>query len=91
MWKASTKSVVDWLTSFCAQLGILEEISTDSGPEFTCDMIAELMKDFGIHHRKSSAYRSHLNLCAEFGVEDMRTRMWTVMAALIIAELLQHC
>ena len=72
VWKASTKSAVDWLNSFCVLYGIPEEISTDGGPEFTNGTMAELMKDFGNRHRKSSAYHPHLNLHAELDVKDVK-------------------
>ena len=72
VWKASKKSVVEWLTSFCARFGIPEEISSDGGPEFTSGAMQELMKDFGINHRKSSAYHPHSNLRAELGVKDVK-------------------
>ena len=34
--------------------------------------MAELLQDFGIHHRVSSAYHPHSNLRAELGVKDVK-------------------
>ena len=59
VWKASNRSAADWLMSFCATFGVPEEISTDGGPEFTSGVMADLMADFGIRHRVSSAYHPH--------------------------------
>ena len=54
------------------QFGIPEEISTDGKPDFTSGAMAELLQDFGIHHRVSSAYHPHSNLQAELGVKDVK-------------------
>ena len=71
VWKAKTQSVAEWLTSFCMQFGIPEEVSTDGGPEFTSGEMAELLQDFGIRHRVSSVYHPHSNLRAELGVKRL--------------------
>ena len=70
--KAKTQSITEWLTSFCMQFGIPEELSTDGGPEFTSGEMTALLKDFGIRHRVSSAYHPHSNLRAELGVKDVK-------------------
>ena len=72
IWKASKKSAVEWLTSFCAMFGIPEELCSDGGPEFTSNAMQELMKDFGIRHRKRLAYHPHSNLRAELSVKDVK-------------------
>ena len=72
VWKAKTQSAAEWLNSFCMQFGIPEEVSTDGGPEFTSGEMAELLKDYGIRHRVSSAYHPHSNLRAELGVKDVK-------------------
>ena len=54
------------------QFGIPKEVSTDSGLEFTSGAMAELLQDFGIHHRVSLAYHPHSNLQAELGVKDVK-------------------
>ena len=71
IWKVKTQSAAEWLTSFCMQFGIPEEVSTDGGLEFTSGAMAELLQDFGICHRVSSAYHPHSNLWAELGVKDV--------------------
>ena len=58
------------------QFGIPEEVSTNGGPEFTSGAMAELLKDFGICHRVSSAYHPHSNLWAELGVKDVKRLLW---------------
>ena len=72
VWKATTRSAAEWLTSFCMQFGIPEEVSTDGGPEFTSGAMAALLQDFGIRHMVSSAYHPHSNLRAELGVKDVK-------------------
>ena len=72
MWKATTQSAAEWLTSFCMQFGIPEEVSTNGGQEFTSGAMVVLLQDFGIRHRVSSAYHPHSNLRAELGVKDMK-------------------
>ena len=54
------------------QFGIPEEVSTDGSPEFTSGAMAELLQDFGIRHRVSSAYHPHSNLRAELGVKNVK-------------------
>ena len=72
IWKASNSSAVDWLTNFCSQFGVPEEISTDGGPEFTSGAMAGVMEEFGIKHRVSSAYHPHSNMRAELGVKAVK-------------------
>ena len=72
VWKASTASATEWLTSFCSMFGIPEELSTDGDTRFTSGAMVELLKDFGIKHRISSAYHPHSNTRAELGVKDVK-------------------
>jgi len=72
VWRAKSQSASEWLNDFCMRFGIPEEISTDGGPEFMSGTLAELMQDYGIRHRVSSAYHPHSNLRAELGVKDVK-------------------
>ena len=72
IWKVSDESATEWLTKFCTRFGIPEELSTDGGPEFTSNAMAELLKEFGIRHRVSSAYHPHSNMRAELAVKNIK-------------------
>ena len=72
VWKATEQTATQWLQSFCKEFGVPEEISTDGGPEFTSGLMADLLKDYGIKHRVSSAYNPHSNTRAEVAVRDIK-------------------
>ena len=52
--------------------GIPEEITTDSGPEFTATETRKFLKSWGTNHRLSSVAYPHANCRAEVGVKTMK-------------------
>ena len=52
--------------------GIPEVISMDGSSEFHSAEVQEVLNDFGIRHRVSSAYNPHSNSRAEIGVKSMK-------------------
>ena len=41
--------------------GVLKELVTDQGTQFTSNLISELMKQYNIRHRRSSPYHPQAN------------------------------
>ena len=72
VWLARDRTFSEWLIEFCTLFGIPEIISTDGGPEFHSNEVQEILNDFGIRHRVSSAYNPHSNSRAEIGVKSMK-------------------
>jgi hypothetical protein len=59
---ARDTKVADFLYSeIFTRFGVPREITTDQGPQFTSDLIAALVKEYEIRHRKSSPYHPQAN------------------------------
>ena len=56
----------------CDEHGLPETLSSDGGPEFTSSCFKQLLLDYGIFHRISSAYNPHSNCRAEIAVKLMK-------------------
>ena len=55
-----------------AAYGIPDTITTDGGPEFTAHSTQQLLANWGVHHRRCSAYHPHSNNRAETAVKSMK-------------------
>jgi hypothetical protein len=55
--------------TYFSTFGIAAEISTDGGPQFVAAETQEFLRQFGVHHRLSSAYMPHSNQMAEGAVK----------------------
>ena len=62
-------ALVRLLRSYFATFGVLEEISSDGGPEFTAFVTQDFMRKWDIKHRGSSAYFPQSNERAEVAVK----------------------
>ena len=60
-----------FLKRILLRYGIVQEVVTDNGPSF-CKEFAELLKRYGIHHIKISAYNSQANGVVERGHFNIR-------------------
>ncbi len=52
--------------------GIAEELSSDSGPEFSSAATQTFLRSMGVHHRLSSVAYLHSNRRAEIGVKTLK-------------------
>ena len=60
------------LRGYFATFGVVEEISSDGGPEFTAYSTQEFLRKWGVRHRLSSAYNARSNGRAEVCVKSMK-------------------
>lgn len=69
---AGANGLILHLRSFFATFGVPEEISSDSGPEFTASCTEAFLHRWGIKHRLSSAYFPQSNGRAEVAVKTAK-------------------
>ena len=70
--KGGAKGLVNDLRKMFATFGIPEECASDGGPEFIAHITTKLLKDWGVHHRRSSVGFPHSNARAEIGVKSAK-------------------
>ena len=58
-----------------ATYGIPHELSSDGDSEFTSSATQELLQNWGVNHRRSSAYFPHSNFRAELGLKTAKRLM----------------
>jgi len=68
--QSSTASEI--IRNMCDEHGLPDTLSSDGGPEFTSGRFKQLLSDYGIFHRISSAYNPHSNCRAEIAVKLMK-------------------
>ena len=66
------KGLISALKTHFTTFGISMELASDGGPEYTAAATKWFMRDWGVHHRKSSAYFPHSNQRAELGVKSAK-------------------
>ena len=49
--------------------GVAAELASDMGPQFRSSKLEKFLKQYGVHHRQSSAYFAHSNTKAELAVK----------------------
>ena len=64
--------LISALKTHFSTFGISTEVASDGGPEYTAAATQRFMKDWGVHHRQSSAYFAHSNQRAESGVKSAK-------------------
>lgn len=64
--------LIDCLRRTFITFGIPDELASDGGPEFTATSTSKFLKDWGVHHRLSSAAFPHSNCRAEVGVKTIK-------------------
>ena len=67
-----TKSLIRGCREIFASFGVPEELASDGGPQFKSHQFEKFLKDWGINHRKSSAYLPQSNGRAEVAVKSMK-------------------
>ena len=66
------KGLISALKTHFSTFGISVEVASDGGPEYMAAATQRFMKDWGVHHRLSSAYFAHSNQRAELGVKSAK-------------------
>ena len=72
IFPAKTETAAEFISTartYFSTFGIAAEISTDGGPQFAAEETQAFLKQFGVHHRLSSAYMPHSNQVAEGAVK----------------------
>ena len=67
-----SSGLVKRLREIFVTFGIADELSSDSGPEFTAEEKQQLLSNWGVHHRLSSVALAHSNGRAELGVKTCK-------------------
>jgi hypothetical protein len=57
----TTAAVTDFLTGLFERFGLVEEITTDNGVQFTSTEFADFLQAHGIRHTRSALYSSEAN------------------------------
>ena len=65
-------TLIKTLRNLFAQMGVPEEMASDSGPSFTCYETKQFFKQWGIRHRLSSAHYPQSNGRAEVAVKTAK-------------------
>ena len=66
------KGLISAFKTHFSTFGISVEVASDGGPEYMAAATQRFMKDWGVHHRLSSAYFAHSNQRAELGVKSAK-------------------
>ena len=67
--KEGSEMLIKLLRRHFVTYGASSELATDGGPEFIAFATQKFLKQWGVHHRKSSAHFPHSNQRAELGVK----------------------
>ena len=70
--KEGAKGLITCLRRTFVTYGISDDLSSDGGPEFISSETATFLKNWGVHHRKSSVAYPHSNCRAEIGVKTVK-------------------
>ena len=74
--KGNANDLINSLRRSFLTYGIPDELSSDGGPEFAAKSTETFLKNWGVHHRRSSVAFPHSNFRAEIGVKTVK-RMLT--------------
>ena len=69
---AGAYTLVKMHWTFFLTYGVSSELASDGGLEFVSSTTQEFLKEWGVHHRLSSAYHPHSNQRAELGVKTAK-------------------
>ena len=65
-----TEKLIEVFRDYFLTFGVAEEISSDMASQYMSTKFEKFLKQYGIHHRKSSSYFAHSNSRAELGVKS---------------------
>ena len=69
---AGADALVKMLRTFFLTYGVSSELASDGGLEFVSSTTQKFLREWGVHHRLSSAYHPHSNQRAELGVKTAK-------------------
>ena len=64
-----TDRLIEALKEHFLCFGVAAELASDMGPQFKSSKLEKFLKQYGVHHRQSSAYFAHSNTKAELAVK----------------------
>ena len=64
--------LIGCLRNYFARFGVPTELSSDGGPEFSAGATEKFLRQWGVHHRGSSAYNPQSNGRAEVAVKSAK-------------------
>ena len=64
------EQLIEVLRDYFVTFGVVEEIASDLGPQFRSSKFEKFLQQYGVHHRRSSAYFPHSNSRAEIAVKS---------------------
>ena len=70
--EVGSKGLIDCLCHTFTTFGILDECTTESGPEFMATATHQFFKEWGVHHRLSSVAFPHSNCRAKIDVKSIK-------------------
>ena len=69
---SGSRGLLASLRSYFTTFGVVEELSSDGGPEFVAHDTQDFLRRWGVKHRLSSAYNPRSNGRAEVAVKSMK-------------------
>ena len=82
MGKDGTRTMIDILYKLFRDVGVLETMTNDGGPEFTSEKLQDLIQKYGVHRRLTSVGFAHANSRAELTVKSAKKLLWENNVAL---------
>ena len=79
--KDGAKGFISTMKEYFSTFGISQEVTSDEGSQYTSNVTQKFFRDWGIHHRLSSAYYPHSNQRSEQGVKSAKRMLRENIAA----------
>ena len=75
MHSTTTEKTIDILHTWFARFGLVYEIVSDNGPQFTSESFQQFCTKYGIRHIRSSVYHSATNGLAERLIQSLKSSL----------------